>query len=262
MFKIIKVVDGKKENIQDKIIVEYFCSIYINGKEFASIMCTPTSLYYLIVGFLFSEGVINSIKDIITCDVDEKNSTVRVTTNENDVFSFKGDNIEAKKIITSACGKNRSISYYLIGLSATNDLIINSNIIYSEKDILKLANEFNKSSDLFLSTGGVHSCALADKNGVILFEEDIGRHNALDKIIGRALCDDINFSDKILFTTGRISSEMATKVIKAKIPFLVSRSASTDKAIDLAKKYNLTLIGFARANKMNIYANSQRIGFN
>ena len=118
-----------------------------------------------------------------------------------------------------------------------------------------MVNTFSKKSELFLSTGGVHSCALCDRNNIILFEEDVGRHNALDKILGEALLNDICLEDKIIVTSGRVSSEMVIKVIKRKIPILASRSAPTNIAVDIANGFNLTLIGFARSGRMNIYSN-------
>ena len=116
-----------------------------------------------------------------------------------------------------------------------------------------MSKEFGKKSDIFLETGGVHSCALCSQNEIIIFEEDIGRHNALEKILGKALMDNINLTDKIVLTTGRISSEIIKKIAKRSIPVLISRSAPTDVAIDIAKKLNITLIGFARGQRMNVY---------
>lgn len=256
LFDILKVILGNKTNVQDNVIVEYSFRILINGHEFATVMCTPKSLEYLTVGFLFSEGIITSFQDIETYEVDTLNHVVSVYTKEKDIYTYKGDNIEAKKFITTACGRQRSINYYIIGQLGMGDKKIRTDICYSSKDMFKLVNKFNKCSQLFLTTGGVHSCALADRNEFISFEEDVGRHNALDKVIGRALIEGINLDDKILLTTGRVSSEMATKVIKARIPYLVSRSAPTDLAIEAAIKHNLTLIGFARGEKMNIYTKS------
>ena len=120
---------------------------------------------------------------------------------------------------------------------------------------MDLIKEFNKSSQLFLDTGGVHSCALCDINKIIIFKEDIGRHNALDKVLGKALLEDIDFRDKIILTSGRISSEILIKTAKRQIPVIVSRSAPTSLSIDIAKKLNITLIGFARGKRMNIYSN-------
>jgi len=109
--------------------------------------------------------------------------------------------------------------------------------------------------------GGVHSCALCSQDEIIIFEEDIGRHNALDKILGRALLQDIDLSDKIILTSGRISSEILIKVGKRAIPVLISRAAPTNLAIEMARELNITLIGFARGEKLNIYSNFPSLKF-
>ena len=132
-------------------------------------------------------------------------------------------------------------------------------IVINHKKILNLINSFSKKSELFLTTGGVHSSALCSENEIIYFEEDIGRHNAVDKIIGRALINGLNFSDKLVLTTGRVSSEILVKIAKHNIPILVSRSAPTSNAINIAKEKNISLIGFARGNRMNIYNHFKEI---
>ena len=121
--------------------------------------------------------------------------------------------------------------------------------------------KFSRSSDLFYATGGVHVCAICDNDGIIYFEEDIGRHNALDKVLGRALTEDMNLGDKMILTSGRISSEMLTKAVKMGITVVVSRSAPTSSAVHMARELNVILIGFAREKKMNIYSNFSSLKF-
>jgi FdhD protein len=118
--------------------------------------------------------------------------------------------------------------------------------------------EFNQSSELFRETGGVHGCALSYSKGIIFSEEDIGRHNAMDKLIGRARLERIDLSDKFVLTTGRISSELLIKASKQGIPIIASRSAPTELAIKLAKETGVTLIGFARGDKLNIYSGNMK----
>jgi FdhD protein len=130
---------------------------------------------------------------------------------------------------------------------------IENGIALDPAKILKLVNEFSKSSELFISTGGVHSCALCSYDEILYFEEDIGRHNAMDKLSGSVLVNKIYAGNKIILTTGRISSEIITKAAKIGIPVLVSRSAPTDAAIEMALQLNITLIGFARGQSLNIY---------
>ncbi|MCK5427578.1 MAG: formate dehydrogenase accessory sulfurtransferase FdhD, partial [Thermodesulfovibrionia bacterium] len=118
---------------------------------------------------------------------------------------------------------------------------------------------FQKKSELFRSTGGVHSAALCDAHEMLVFAEDIGRHNAVDKVIGYAFLENIPMQNKILLLSGRLSSEIINKAVRAKVPLLISRAAPTDIAVETAKKYNLTLIGFLRGQKLNVYSNPQRL---
>ncbi len=119
--------------------------------------------------------------------------------------------------------------------------------------------DFQKESKIYLQTGGVHSAALADNAGILIFKEDIGRHNAIDKVIGQGLREKVDFSNKIMITSGRISSEVLLKTQKCRIPLIVSKSAPTNQAVKLAKDMGITLIGFARGARMNVYSEEARI---
>jgi FdhD protein len=119
--------------------------------------------------------------------------------------------------------------------------------------------EFRKRSEIHRQTGGVHAAALADHTGVLVFREDIGRHNAVDKVIGAYLVKENSFKDRILLTSGRLSSEILQKVQRCRLPIVVSRSAPTDRSVALARERNITLIGFARGRRMNIYSGEERI---
>ena len=118
---------------------------------------------------------------------------------------------------------------------------------------------FNRESALFKKTGGVHSCALYFEGKNLIMKEDIGRHNAFDKVIGEALQSGINFDDKLMFTTGRVSSDIMIKAIRAGIPLLVSHSAPTNTAINLAVAANIALAGFVRGDRMNVYSGFERV---
>jgi FdhD protein len=119
--------------------------------------------------------------------------------------------------------------------------------------------EFRRRSELHRQTGGVHAAALADRNGLLVFREDIGRHNAVDKVIGAYLLAGNCFEDKLLLSSGRLSSEILHKAAACSVPILVSRSAPTDRCVALARERSITLIGFARGRRMNIYSRGERI---
>ncbi|HHY90956.1 MAG TPA: formate dehydrogenase accessory sulfurtransferase FdhD, partial [Clostridiales bacterium] len=126
-------------------------------------------------------------------------------------------------------------------------------------DILELVREFSQASDLFFNTGGAHSTGLAEGKEILLFHEDVGRHNALDKVIGESFMKGMVLKDKMIITSGRISSEMLIKCAKRGIPIVISRAAPMDLALQLGEKIGMTIIGFARGSRFNIYTHPQRI---
>ncbi|KPU26753.1 formate dehydrogenase [Caloranaerobacter sp. TR13] len=248
-YKILRLNGQKNRGDTDIIVVEYPFTIFINDEEFVTLLCSPKSLKYLAIGFLHSEGVINKKEDIASISIDKYNGHAYVYTKDKGILARK---LYGKRTITTGCGKG-TIFYNV--MDSFKSKSIEGNISVKKENIIKLVSIFNKKSELFANTGGVHSCALCQEDKIILFEEDIGRHNALDKILGRALLDDIDLKDKMILTSGRISSEILIKVAKRQIPVLISRSAPTSLAIDIARELNITLIGFARGKKMNIYSN-------
>ncbi len=246
-YSISKIDGDNLDKIIDKVIVEYLFTIFIDDEEYITLMCTPKSLKSLTIGFLHSESIIESTEDIEEILLFKEKGYINVKLKNRVLINTK---LKQNRIITSGCGKG-SIYY--------NELDkLRANIFYEKRElqyenILRLMKYFNKSSSLFLETGGVHSVALINSKEIIFFEEDIGRHNAIDKIIGRCLENGITVEDKVILTSGRITSEIVLKCAKLNIKCIVSRSAVTNKAIELATIVNMTLIGFARGNKMNIY---------
>lgn len=256
--KIIDILRVKGNNIseeEDTVVSEYPFTIFINGEEFITLLCSPKSLKYLIIGFLNSEGFINCISDIVDIKIDEEKgiSYVKIK-NENSLI----EKLYGKRTITSGCGKGTL--FYNV-LDSFKSKKIKNKIPITLDEIKALIKDFSKNSELFISTGGVHSCALCSNNEMLIFDEDIGRHNALDKVLGRALIENIPLIDKVLLVSGRISSEMLIKTAKREIPVLVSRAAPTSLAVELARQLNITLIGFARGEKMNIYSNFPSLKF-
>lgn len=254
---LITKIDGEKICKKgDMVIKEYPLTIFLNGEEFITLLCTPDSLDYLTIGFLISEGLIKEQEDIQSLKIDVKKGRAEVEIRRKD---FLVKELYGKRTMTTGCGKG-TIFYSVIDALKTKKIY--NNFCITKEYILEILKEVNKKSELFIKTGGVHICLLFNKEEVLIFHEDVGRHNALDKIIGEAFLKDIDLKDKVIFTSGRISSEILLKSAKVGISIVVSRSAATDLAVDLAKKLGITLIGFARGKRMNIYSHEGRISNN
>ncbi|MGF7060611.1 formate dehydrogenase accessory sulfurtransferase FdhD [Brassicibacter mesophilus] len=254
-YDILRLKKDEYSYEEDIVVVEHPFTIYLNDKELITLLCSPKSLEYLAVGFLNSEGFLSSYDDIENIRIDTEKGMAYVYTKNKSLLSEK---LHGKRTITTGCGKG-TIFYNVMDSFKTKK--INNSIPVDIENIKRLVKEFNKKSELFLNTGGVHSCALCNKDEMIAFEEDIGRHNALDKILGKALIDQLDLSDKIVLSSGRISSEILIKIGKRQVPIIVSRSAPTSLAVDIAKELNITLIGFVRGEKMNIYTNFPSFSF-
>jgi FdhD protein len=251
-FKITRLKEKERELFEDSIVEEIPFTLKLNEKELVTLLCTPADLEDLTIGFLFTSGIINKAEDIkkITLDSERWISyTELVNKNNTEELVFK-------RLYTSGCG--RGILFYNVADIANRVKIISDLRIHSEKINILMA-DFQKKSKVYRLTGGTHSAALADGKGILIFREDIGRHNAIDKVIGYGLRHGYSFKNKIIITSGRISSEVLLKIQKCRIPVVVSRSAPTNQAVMLAKDMNITLVGFARGNRMNIYSSEERI---
>lgn len=248
-FTIKRYEDGYTD-MEDEVVVEYKLTIYLNGRYFISLLCSPEHLEELVYGYLYSEGVITAKEDILELNLNEDSGKAMVQIAREDLFSFSGDQLVGETTVTTACGKGRKVSFPVVRDGSDEKI---EPLSVEAEDVFRLIRQFNKSSDLFLRTGGVHSCALCSATQILYARDDIGRHNALEKLLGRAMLDGLDLKDKVILTTGRMSSEIVDKVILRAVPVLISRSAPTDQAIDHAKKAGLKLIGFVRGKRMNVY---------
>ncbi|QVK20479.1 formate dehydrogenase accessory sulfurtransferase FdhD [Mycoplasmatota bacterium] len=243
---IVKYDDDTLSIKEDLVVEEYPITLYINKEKYITILCTPESIEDLVVGHLNGEGVIDDVSDILSVDIDE--NRVDIELKNSPVIKSK------EKILYSACGVGTSFHDKLDQIVV--DMLENDSKVHPEV-VYWLTKYLAQESELFKATGGVHSAIykIGDK---IIFKEDIGRHNAVDKIIGHLLNNNI-YTNGLLVVSGRLSSDMVLKCLLAKIPVLISRSAPTSLAIRLAEKYGITLIGFARSKKMNVYTNGFRV---
>jgi FdhD protein len=250
---IWRISEGEKKRVEDVIAREFPLTIILNNKELVTLLCTPAHLDYLAIGFLSSEGLLKSKDEIKKITLDDKRGVVRVETSEE---IKQADEIIFKRLITSGCG--RGASFY-----SAADVIgqkkIESKTTISANEILELTKDFQHRSNVFEKTGGVHSAALCDNKKILIFSEDIGRHNAIDKIFGQCLLQDVTTDGHIILTSGRVSSEILIKVAKRNIALLISKSAPTDVGVKLAGDLGITLVGFVRGKRMNVYTNDWRV---
>lgn len=237
--------DGRIEKKVDEIVKEYYLRIFINNREIAITGIFPEKIEYFIYGFLYTNEIIRKISDIKGLKISQNLCYVEIENEISEEFSIYG------KRIGSGCGSDF--------INFKKEDVIEGNIKIKGEKILSLVKKFSNISEVFKKTGAVHSCGISDGNEIIIFSDDISRHNAFDKVIGECLFKNLNLNDKIILTTGRASSDIVIKCVKAKIPFIISISAPTDYAIKISDFYNITLIGFARGKRFNIYTHKWRI---
>ena len=221
-------------------------TIYVNQQELVTILCTPTKLNCLVLGFLYDEGIISSMKDIASMRVCEDDSLADVRLTNQDFQAPK------LKTLTSGCGGGATFK--------TEGFKLSSGLVVAPHKMLSLMKQFQDRMDLYRASGGVHASALCDGNKLLVVAEDIGRHNTLDKIQGECLLRGLTTRDAVLLTTGRVSSEMLLKAAKMQVPLIVSRTSPTERAVVLANELGIALAGYARASRMLVYAHAERLG--
>lgn len=249
---ICKYIRGKGfAETPDLLAEEKPVTIYINDLELVTLQCSPANLDELAVGYLVSEGIISPVEKVDLI-IDEERGIVQVSA-----VGLASLNIGSlgKRTVTSGCG--RGSSFYNLndrrGLQELSDT--------SRFDMSSLLEEMQKlqaRSTIFLETGGVHSAALQLPD-IVIFREDVARHNAVDKIMGYCALHNLKTAGSVLYLSGRISSEIVLKAARLKIPLVISRSAPTTLAVSLGQQLGVTIIGFARGPRANIYTHRERV---
>ena len=240
----IKIDGDTSERVLHEVVEEVPVALFVNGRHAMTAMMSPVQLEDFVTGYLFTEQIIKSVDEIESIRT-EKNRISVITRN---LFKVLGP----KKTILSGCGGSASyIDTEKLPKIKSDFSVSRDKINDSVRTVL--------SSDTHHLTGGIHIVALLDAEKVVTVSEDIGRHNAVDRVIGFGLRAGIDFSRTFIISSGRISSEMVRKCLIANIPLIVSRSATTTLSVEIAEKTGVTVIGFARGGKMNIYSQPQRI---
>ncbi|MDB4831665.1 formate dehydrogenase accessory sulfurtransferase FdhD [Hyphomicrobiales bacterium] len=252
LFETISAIDQSGDEIITHIIQEKPISLYLNNQEIVTLMTIGDYLEELSIGYLTNQGMLSAKDSIISIDYDEDINTIVVRTDKKTNYEEK----LKKKIQTSGCAQGTTFGDIMDNFEKIN---LRKDIFIKISWIFSLLKTINTCPSLYLKTGAIHGCALCDQDKPIIYMEDVGRHNAIDKITGYCRINNISTNDKIFYTTGRLTSEMIIKCVKMNIPILISRSGFTAWGVNLAREAGLTLIGRARGNRYLILSGSERL---
>ena len=260
---ITRIKKEQKVDEIDIVLIESPINLIVNSKPIVNIICLPQDLKELAVGFLFSVGIINSYMDIKELSINELEGKILIDLHDDKLFN--SDEFEKNvfnRVIDTTCGVPtpwRNLIKSKISEAKDSTLSNMKNKIDS-KIIFSSMIKMQKNTHLFRETGGCHGAAIFDFDGnLVTIKEDIGRHNAIDKVLGELLINGDSFTNKILTTTGRLTGDSVLKAARANISIVASLSAPVESGIRIAFAYGITLIGFVRGNSMNIYSRSDRI---
>ncbi|MEN6390915.1 MAG: formate dehydrogenase accessory sulfurtransferase FdhD [Syntrophomonas sp.] len=245
--RTMKIYDrGQFRTVSDALVVEISIKLILNGSELAVLACSPEAFEELTVGYLLSEGIIADYDDLAGIKVEGENVYIELR-NRNETMPDRG-------YISSCSGKRLPGDY-----NRPNLIQPGSEQRFSAGDLLSLIGQLDEKSATFRRTGGVHSAALGQGSSLLFRYEDIGRHNAVDKVLGNTFINRISPADKCLVLSGRIAWEIVWKAAQSHIPLILSRSAPTFKAVEWAQHLGLTIVGFARGERFNLYSHWERV---
>jgi FdhD protein len=246
-------IDQTGARIDTSVTVERALTIFLNGQEIVTAMTIGDYPDYLAVGYLLNQHMLLPDDVVTGVDYDEELAVVVVRTKRKTNYEKK----LKKKVQTSGCAQGTVFGDLMEALENVSlpKAELRTSWLYA------LTHKINTTPSLYLEAGAIHGCVLARQDQPLVYMEDVGRHNAVDKIAGWMFKEKIKPDDKIFYTTGRLTSEMVIKTVRMGIPILISRSGFTAWGVDLARKANLTLIGRARGKRFVALAGEDRIVF-
>ncbi|MDH5795674.1 MAG: formate dehydrogenase accessory sulfurtransferase FdhD [Candidatus Bathyarchaeota archaeon] len=248
----VRLDRDRYEHVKDEIVVEDQTELYVNDVLYAVFSCSPHEIQELVVGHLLTDGVIPKTKGI---------TGLKITKGSAHIWLAKkhAPPQDRPRLVSTSCASGTlKIPPHL--LMRAHKVKSDSSFTLSRQNVFEAVKLLDSEASIFRRTGGTHASALLDEGGKVLaFSEDIGRHNAVDKVVGKSALEGASFARTLLASTGRITFEMVVKAATVGIPVIVSISAPTDKAVRAAGMLGLTLIGFARARRFNIYTCPERI---
>jgi FdhD protein len=251
--QITKIKDGKKSESDDTLVREIKLELVVNGERVGAVMATPVDQEALALGYLMSENIIERFEDIVRMELVNDGMGVEIEAKVNAANIGK---LNAEGVVISGCGRSMTAN---IDPEAIEAKVIHNPLTIEAALLSKQMSQFYTECPLYEQTGCVHTAKLFIDEKTFFIGEDIAQHNTIDKAIGKARLAGADISKAFLMVSGRLSSEMVAKAVMHGIPILVSRTASTCLGLMIAKKFNLTLVGFARNDRMNIYNAPERI---
>ncbi|OGK96346.1 MAG: formate dehydrogenase family accessory protein FdhD [Candidatus Rokubacteria bacterium RIFCSPLOWO2_02_FULL_73_56] len=238
----LRIRDGRTAEVSGEVVREQPLTVSVNGERFLTLLCSPQQLEALIVGYLWMEKVIASPAEVARLDVS-------VVDGRADVTLTQPVTLPTERILTSGCGGGITfrIDHRLFPRLHSTLRVAPDQVTARMRDLFAAAVHYKASR-------GIHGAALADAERLLVVAEDVGRHNAVDKVKGEALLRGIPTEDRLLLSTGRVSSEMLLKAARMGVPLVASRTSPTEMAVALAEQLNITVCGYVRGDGMNLYA--------
>ena len=248
----VEAYNERGEMVPTAIAGEHPLTLYLDKREVVTLMTLGHAPEALVIGYLRNQRLVNSIDKIAAVQVDWETESAAVTTR-----SKKRVKISKKKTVTTGCGQG---TMYGDLMRDVEKVKLRNDVRLADSDLFVLLEKVRRHETIYKQAGAVHGCALATTAGeILMFIEDVGRHNAVDAIAGKMWLDDIDGSDKLFYTTGRLTSEMVIKCAQMRIPFLVSRSGLTHMGHEIAKKVGITMLGRASGRHYLAFTGKERI---
>ena len=245
-------IDHNGDPVDTTVVVERPLTVFLNRQEIVTIMTICDYPDYLAVGYLINQNMLDPNEKIIGIDFEDDIETVVVRTQTETDFEDK----LKKKTLTSGCAQGTVFGDLM---EKFEDILLPTDVEIRTSWLYSLTKQINTTPSLYLQAGAIHGCVLCEQDRPIIYMEDVGRHNAIDKIAGYMAMHNISPKGKAFYTTGRLTSEMVIKAVQMEIPILISRSGFTAWGVELAKQANLTLIGRARGKRFVALSGQERI---
>ena len=248
----VEAYNERGEMVPTAIAGEHPLTLYLDKREVVTLMTLGHAPEALVIGYLRNQRLVKSIDKIAAVQVDWETESAAVTTR-----SKKRVKISKKKTVTTGCGQGTMYGDLMEDIEKVK---LRNDVRLADSDLFVLLEKVRRHETIYKQAGAVHGCALATTAGeILMFIEDVGRHNAVDAIAGKMWLDDIDGSDKLFYTTGRLTSEMVIKCAQMRIPFLVSRSGLTHMGHEIASKVGITMLGRASGKHFLAFTGRERI---